>query len=188
MPVKTKQQAPPDSVQAGPRLVYWISLQEAESRFEVSHSELVRAVQSGDLQSRRILCSDELVVAVSSTELDRDYVRRELARTRSSEESPRSSTAPSLADVALRVELEAERVARARLEGQLETSVRVERSLQRYADRLERELQEARQQAMTLARALGRAEQLAASAQEQLAAPRPARSERPQRRRWKLWS
>ena len=155
-------------------LVYWISLAEAERRFEATHEQLVTAVRGGRLHTRRILVDSDLVVAASSRELDEVFGRRVAKR----EQAPRTEVA--LADVALRVELEAERVQRARLEGELATANKIERSLQRYADRLEVELDQARKQAMTLARALGRAEQLAAGAQKQLAAaPRSAW--------WKFW-
>lgn len=146
--------------------MFWISLQEAERHFEVTRASLVRAVRAGKLQTRRILVENDLVVAVSSAELERDYSpRRALAAADEKPEVP-------LADVALRVELEAERIQRARLEGELAASDKIERSLQRYADRLEVELAEARKQAMTLARALGRAERLAGEQAARLEAPR----------------
>lgn len=178
------------------RLIFWIPIPEAERRFEVARSELIQHVQTGGLTARRILCGDDLVIAVSSSELEATYRPRP-----ASEFAPggpftdERESAQTIAELQAQLEderkrradleqeqqraLESERLRSARLEGELGASSKIERSLQAYADRLEDELCTARKQAMTLARALGRAEQLATPPPARLAQPAP-----PKRRFW----
>ncbi len=174
--MKTKQRE--QRVQTSPEsgLVYWISLSEAERRFEVTREQVIARIRDGRFEARRTLCDGDLVVAVSSKELEAEFSLRPAG----SLPLPAQTDDATILDE-VREELQAERVARARLEGELASSDRVERSAQRYADRLERELEESRKQAMTLARALGRAEKLAAASTKQLAAPA-------RRSWWKPWA
>ena len=175
--MKTKRQETRTNTPAEPGLVFWISLTEAVRRFDVTREELISRVRDGRLQSRRILCEADLVVAVSSRELDVAFSLRP------GNGLPKIELATEVesADLqGLRLELEDERISRARLEGELASSDKIERSLQRYSDRLEQELEASRKQAMTLARALGRAEQLATRSQAALSAP-------VRRVWWKIW-
>ena len=195
--VKLSTQATPsDSKSHGDGLIFWIPIPEAERRFEVTRAELIQRVQTGGLTARRILCGDDLVIAVSSSELEATYRprpasefatggpftdERENAQTIAELKAQLEDERQRRADLeeGQRQELEAERLKAARLEGELGASSKVERSLQAYADKLEDELHSARKQAMTLARALGRAEQLAAASTARL--PEKAA---PKRRLW----
>ena len=202
--MKPSTQAPRTTPPANPKssddgLIYWIPIPEAERRFEVTRTELIRRVQTGGLTARRILCGDDLVIAVSSSELETLWRQRPASALATggpfSDERETSATIAELnaqleaererrlaLEESSRAELEGVRLQAARLEGELSSSSKVERSLQRYADRLEDELQAARKQAMTLARALGRAEQLADSSRARLAAPEAEK--RAPRKRW----
>ena len=195
--VKLSTQAPrTDTNSHRDGLIFWIPIPEAERRFEVTRSELIQRVQTGGLTARRILCGDDLVIAVSSSELEATYRprpasefatggpftdERESAQTIAELKAQLEDERQRRADLEdeQRRELESERLKTARLEGELGASSKVERSLQAYADRLEDELVSARKQAMTLARALGRAEQLAEAAPARLAAKAA-----PKRRFW----
>jgi len=179
--VKTKQRETQSRERSQASLVYWISLAEAERRFDVTRGQLIARIRDSRFEARRTLCDGDLVVAVSSKELADEF---ELRPVGSFQPVQREDESGALE--AVRAELQETRVSRARLEGELASSEKIERSLQRYTDRLETELEQSRKQAMTLARALGRAERLAASSTKQLAAvDRPSRPRR--RAWWKLW-
>ena len=144
--------------------VYWIPLDEALRHFHAERADIVAAVKRGELSSKRIVCGDELEVALSSAELAVRWSRRSapLPRPLRAQVPPPIAVDPRVTQLEER--LAAEREARARAEGELASADRVERAVQRYADRLEGELERTRKQMLSLARALGRAEQLAASA------------------------
>lgn len=145
-------------------VVYWLPLLSALAHFEVSRSEIVRAVKEGELRSRRIVCGDDLAVALSSAELLERYPRRPEPVV---PESPAGSKALIPIDV-----LREQATELARVQAHLEAAERVERSLHRYADRLEAELRAARRESMALAHALGVAEGIERGRAEQLAGAR----------------
>lgn len=163
----------PSSADPRSEVVYWLPLSGALAHFEVERSELVAAVRSGALRSRRILRGEDLVVALSSTELLVHYPRRE--------KPLQASSRPLAGSYETEQSLREQAAELARVQGRLAAAEKIERSMQRYADRLEGELAKVRQEALTLARALGRAEQLAASnaaEMQRLQAPEPRKRRR----------
>lgn len=152
---------PAQDAPAQATMVYWLPLQSALAHFDVTQRDLVQAVKKGKLTSRRIICGDDLAVALCSRELLESYPRRpEPISPFGSDSAGALVSRETLRDQAAEL---------VRVQASLDAAERVERALQRYADRLEAELQRARQESLALARALGRAEQLAASS---AAAPR----------------
>ncbi len=199
-----------------PYLVYWLPLDEAARRFDVSREGLTAAVRRGDLEVRAKVVGGDVVASVSSTDL---AVRYGPPR---SEPLPKGAAGPQAAigsrddldgahgrlvaaeDRARVLELD-----RARLDGRLETAERLERALQRYADRLEErrerereayevKLAEAEVVRLQLARVVGRLEADVAQLRGSVAVaprrelPAPVASAAPGARplrtgRWRRW-